>query len=75
MLREECKNIKIVETLDDLNKEIKKDLSYDLCDISDLGNEIGFALGKLIPNMTEDETQLFISGIRHGISLTNGSHK
>jgi hypothetical protein len=25
--------------------------------------------------MTEDEIETFISGFRHGVSLTNGTHK
>ena len=43
-------------------------------DISDLGNEIGYAVGNVIKDMTEQETTDFIHGIRHGISLTNGTH-
>lgn len=43
-------------------------------DISDIGNEIGIATGSLIPNMTEDEISMFISGFKHGVSLTNGTH-
>jgi len=43
-------------------------------DTSDLGNEIGLALGGLLPGMTEQETRDLVSGIRHGVSLTNGAH-
>jgi 2-keto-4-pentenoate hydratase/2-oxohepta-3-ene-1,7-dioic acid hydratase in catechol pathway len=43
-------------------------------DLSDCGNEIGIIIGEKYKNMTEDETQDFISGIKHGISLTNGTH-
>lgn len=43
-------------------------------DISDLGNEIGYCVGQIIKNMTEEQTTDFIHGIRHGISLTNGTH-
>ena len=43
-------------------------------DLSDCGNEIGIIVGQKYKNMTEDETQDFISGIKHGISLTNGTH-
>ena len=43
-------------------------------DISDLGNEIGYAVGNTVKNMTERETRHFIFGIQHGISLTNGTH-
>jgi 2-keto-4-pentenoate hydratase/2-oxohepta-3-ene-1,7-dioic acid hydratase in catechol pathway len=43
-------------------------------DLSDCGNEIGIIVGERYKNMTEDETRDFISGIKHGISLTNGTH-
>jgi len=51
----------------------KSELIYQ-GDISDCGNEIGIVVGNLYPNLTEDEISDFIHGIRHGISLTNGSH-
>ena len=43
-------------------------------DISDLGNEIGYAVGQCIDDMTEEQITDFIHGIRHGISITNGTH-
>jgi hypothetical protein len=43
-------------------------------DISDFGNEVGYALGKVIENMTDEQITDFIHGIQHGISLTNGTH-
>jgi len=43
-------------------------------DISDFGNEIGYAVGNIIKNMTESQISDFIFGIKHGISLTNGTH-
>jgi len=62
-------------------KKIMKDISvklhtmpYDNGDISDIGNEIGLAVGYYIENMTQEEINDLISGIRHGISLTNGTH-
>lgn len=41
-------------------------------DISDIGNEIGIVIGKYLDkdNTIED----FIHGVRHGVSLTNGTH-
>lgn len=47
-------------------------ISYKNGDISDIGNEIGIVLGDFIH--TESELQDFIHGIRHGMSLTNGTH-
>jgi len=49
-------------------------IPYDNGDISDIGNEIGIAIGSFIEDMTEEEINDFISGFRHGVSLTNGTH-
>ena len=43
-------------------------------DMSDLGNEIGITVGHAYENMTEENINDFISGFRHGVSLTNGTH-
>jgi len=43
-------------------------------DLSDCGNEIGIIVGERYSDMTDDDIQNFISGIKHGISLTNGTH-
>ena len=51
-----------------------KIVTYNNGDISDLGNEVGIATGLALKNMSEDEISQFISGLKHGISLTNGSH-
>lgn len=49
------------------------DIKYN-GDISDFGNEVGFCLGKVIENMTDEQITDFIHGLRHGISMTNGTH-
>jgi hypothetical protein len=49
-------------------------IPYDNGDISDIGNEIGIAVGIVIEHMTQEEINDFISGFRHGVSLTNGTH-
>lgn len=49
-------------------------IPYDNGDISDIGNEIGITVGLVIGNMTQEEINDFISGFRHGVSLTNGTH-
>ncbi len=43
-------------------------------DLSDIGNEIGIAIGNSLENMNSDELDLFITGFKHGVSLTNGTH-
>ena len=49
-------------------------VSYNNGDISDIGNEVGLAIGSILENITEEEINDFISGFRHGVSLTNGTH-
>ena len=51
-----------------------EEVDYQNGDISDVGNEIGFQLGSILPEMTEEEIRDFIHGFRHGISLTNNTH-
>jgi hypothetical protein len=56
-------------------KQISESLSkvsYDNGDLSDVGNEVGIVLGNYIT--TEQEFKDFVTGLRHGISLTNGEH-
>ena len=58
-----------------LLKQISESLSkvqYEYGDMSDVGNEIGIVLGNYITN--EQEFKDFVTGLRHGISLTNGEH-
>ena len=59
-----------------LNSIIKtlNDVGYNHGDLSDIGNELGYALGKLIEDMNDEDMQTFITGFKHGVSLTNGTH-
>jgi hypothetical protein len=43
-------------------------------DLSDVGNEIGYAVGQVFENMTQEQIDAFITGFKHGVSLTNGTH-
>ena len=49
-----------------------KNIEYTHGDVSDIGNEIGMAIGQYLS--TEEELNDFITGLKHGISLTNGTH-
>jgi hypothetical protein len=49
-------------------------LPYDNGDISDIGNEVGIAIGTIISDISEEEINDFVSGVRHGISLINGTY-
>ena len=66
-------------------EQIKKDiidrlnnLNYNDGDLTDLGNEIGVAIGKYTIEKNADENGLdkdaFICGLDHGVSLIDGTH-
>ena len=59
---------KIIEKMNKNFSEIK----YSNGDISDIGNEIGIAIGEHLSE--SDDLNSFISGLKHGISLKNGTH-
>jgi hypothetical protein len=61
-----------------VTKELSSALSevqYVQGDLSDIGNEIGIIIGKYI-NKKEMGFELedFITGLKHGISITDGTH-
>ena len=64
-----------MEKFPDIKEEIKAQLdkvNY-AGDLSDIGNEIGIVIAKYFD---EDNTiEDFIRGVRHGVSLINGTHK
>ncbi len=60
-----------IHILNRIKTQLEK-VNYDNGDISDVGNEIGIVLGEFIT--TEEELNDFITGLKHGISLTNGTH-
>ena len=53
-------------------KEHMEKVSYENGDLSDIGNEIGIVLGHYVE--TEQDFKDLVQGMRHGISLTNGTH-
>lgn len=53
-------------------KEHMEKVQYENGDLSDVGNEIGIVLGNYVE--TEQDFKNLVTGIRHGISLTNGTH-
>ena len=78
-LAESIKNMERTFNSDNLSwigsslTEKSNEIVYD-GDLSVCGNEIGYTVGRKYKNMTEGEIEDFITGIRHGISLTNGTH-
>lgn len=67
-MMKEKKFKKLIEKLRTDLSEIK----YSKGDIGDIGNEIGFSIGKHLNS--EKKLNSFIHGIRHGISLVDGTH-
>lgn len=63
-----------MEDFNKIKEEIKTQLnSANYCgDLSDLGNEIGIVVAKFFDE--ENTVNDFISGLKHGISLTDGTH-
>ena len=43
-------------------------------DLSDLGNEIGIIIGQYTNDEMGYEKDDFVSGVRHGISISDGTH-
>jgi len=67
------REIDFKKTLTDISTRLPT-VQYDNGDISDIGNEIGYTIGSILENMTQEEIGDFIRGFRHGVSLTNGTH-
>ena len=67
------RNMEFIDILNKMAKELPN-VKYKNGDLSDIGNEVGFQLGSILADMTEEEIQDFIVGFRHGVSLTNGTH-
>lgn len=62
---------KFKDIIDSLVNHLNE-INYTDGDLSDIGNEIGIAIGKHIP--FGDDKEDFINGIKHGISLIDGTH-
>ena len=60
-----------ISIISDIMKIIK---DSDVYDISDIGNLIGIAVAKYLNENMGFEKEDFINGIKHGISLVDGSH-
>lgn len=64
---------------DTIKKSIIKTLQEDkikgeMCDLSDIGNLIGMSIGPFISEELGYEKDAFIHGVKHGISLIDGTH-
>jgi len=64
--------------LDDLIKHLeslKNSAPINYGDLSDLGNEIGIVIGQYTNDKMGYEKDDFVSGIYHGISISDGTHR
>jgi hypothetical protein len=62
---------KILKELSDSLSNVK----YNYGDLSDIGNEIGVIIGKHITNKELGyDLESFIDGVKHGVSLSDGTH-
>jgi len=64
----------MMEKFDTVKDEIREQLdkiNYH-GDLSDIGNEIGIVIAKYFDE--ENNLQDFIMGVKHGVSLTDGTH-
>jgi hypothetical protein len=59
--------------IDELSSELKL-LERKGKDFSDIGNTVGFVIGKYFDTQEGFELESFLSGLRHGISLVDGTH-
>jgi hypothetical protein len=55
-------------------KEKFSDISYETGDLSDVGNEIGIIVAKYFDLEDFGNKEEFMHGLKHGISLTDGTH-
>jgi hypothetical protein len=68
-----------MSAFDNIKKDVKTQLDkidYQ-GDLSDIGNEIGIAIGKYVHEEESDsgwDLSDFIHGVKHGISLAKGTH-
>jgi len=67
-----------VENIKHITEELStvlQNLHYQSGDLSDIGNEIGIVIAKYFnKNKLGFELEDFMTGLKHGISLTDGTH-
>ena len=64
----------ILEDLINHLESIKNSTPINQGDLSDLGNEIGIVIGQYTNDEMGYEKDDFVSGVRHGISISDGTH-
>ena len=65
------KTFNFYRTIFEIEEQLNK-IVYESGDLSDIGNEIGIVIAKHFDE--ENTVEDFINGLKHGISLTDGTH-
>ena len=63
-------NMEIIRQLTKANSTYPANMG----DLSDVGNEIGIIIAKYFDKEGSFDKESFLSGLNHGISLTDGTH-
>lgn len=65
-----------MKPLDEIKKELVDFINENNIDVdfTDLGNTIGIIIGKYINDKMGFDKDSFIQGVKHGISLSDGTH-
>jgi hypothetical protein len=65
-----------MKPLDEIKKELVDFINENNIDVdfTDLGNTIGIIIGKYINVKMGFDKDSFIQGVKHGISLSDGTH-
>lgn len=71
MVAEDTKKTKFLKLAKQISNQLDS-IQYRHGDVSDIGNEIGIAMGEHLK--TDTDVSDFISGLTHGISLKNNTH-
>ncbi len=66
---------KIIDELINQLNDFKNSKLIKNCDLSDLGNEIGIVIGNYTNDKIGFDKDDFIHGIKHGISISDGTHR
>jgi len=57
-----------------LAHHLTNEIDYTDGDLSDIGNEIGYFIGKYLSKDFGMSMEDFIHGFKHGVSVINGTH-
>ena len=74
ILEDLIKHLESIKNSAPINHGDLSDLGNEIGDLSDLGNEIGIIIGQYTNDEMGYEKDDFVSGVHHGISISDGTH-